>query len=102
MHHHEVLFPESFTFKPERWLGEPRAPTTGKLLSRYNVAFGRGARACLGLPMAYCEIYIALATLFRRFTFELYETGPEAVAFHHDMVTPQPPYYSKGVRVVVK
>lgn len=61
----ETLFPDSFMFRPERWLHEPKAPD-GSYLSRYMVSFGRGARSCLGIALAYAEIYIALATVFRR------------------------------------
>lgn len=102
MHHHEEIFPDSYTYRPERWLGNPKGPDGVKYLSRYNVAFSRGSRTCLGMPMAYCEMFIALATVFRRHELQLFETTKEEVSFHHDMVTPQPPYGSKGVRVLVK
>lgn len=102
MHHNERVFPDSFTFKPERWLGNPKGPDGVKQLSRYHVAFGRGARMCLGMPVAYCEIYITLATLFRRFDFELYQTDRRSVDFHHDMLTPQPAYDQEGVKVLVR
>ncbi|RDL42235.1 uncharacterized protein BP5553_02214 [Venustampulla echinocandica] len=102
MHHNETVFPDSYTYKPERWLGNPKGPDGVKNLSRYMVAFGRGNRMCLGMPMAYCEIYIALASLFRRFEFQLFETGRDNVDFAQDYVTPQPKKGSLGVRVLVK
>ena len=101
MHHHEEIFPDSYAYKPERWLGNPKGPDGVKSLSRYMVAFGRGSRICLGMPMAYAEIYITLATLMRRFEFSLYETGRENVEFWQDFVTPQPKPGSLGVRVLV-
>ena len=101
MHHHEEIFPDSYAYKPERWLGNPKGPDGVKSLSRYMVAFGRGSRMCLGMAMAYAEIYITLATLMRRFEFSLYETGRENVEFWRDFLTPQPKPGSPGVRVLV-
>ena len=48
VHHDESIFPDSHTFKPERWLDNPRAPN-GSPLDRYLVAFGKGGRSCLGI-----------------------------------------------------
>lgn len=101
MHHHEEIFPESHTYKPERWLGNPKGPDGVKALSRYMVAFGRGTRSCLGMHMALLEIYLTIATLFRRFEFQLFETDSSNVAFYQDFVTPQPKPGGLGVRVQV-
>lgn len=102
MHHHEEIFPESYKYKPERWLGNPKGPDGIKQLSRYMVAFGRGARSCLGMHMAYLEIYLTMATLLRRFDFELFETDRSSVDFFQDFITPQPKPGGFGVRVQVK
>lgn len=42
--HDPKIFPEPYKYAPERWLGPP-----GRDLERYQVAFGKGSRACLGL-----------------------------------------------------
>lgn len=102
MHHNETVFPDSYTYRPERWLNNPKGPDGVKKLSRYMVAFGRGNRVCLGMPMAYCEIYLTLASLFRRFEMELHETGRADVDCKHDFVTPKARLDSLGVRVMVK
>ncbi|MCJ1308869.1 hypothetical protein MMC25_002524 [Agyrium rufum] len=60
VHHDETVFPDSTTFRPERWLENPR-------LDRYLVSFSKGSRMCLGINMAYSEMYICLAAIFRRF-----------------------------------
>lgn len=39
--HDEKIFPDSFTFKPERWLNNPKGPDGEKYLSRYMVSFSR-------------------------------------------------------------
>ena len=96
-----VLFPSPNTFEPERWLGLPLSPT-GKPYSRYMVAFARGPRNCLGMHLAYAELYIGLATLFRRFEMELWETGRESVDIWMDRFVPRPRPGTKGVRVLIK
>jgi hypothetical protein len=47
-------------------------------------------------------MYLALATVFRRFDFELYETDVSDVKLAHDFYLPAPKLDSKGVRVKVK
>jgi len=71
MHHTESIFPDSYTYKPERWLGNPKGPDGVKHLSRYMVACSPGTRMCLGMQMAYLEMFATIATLFRRFDMEL-------------------------------
>ncbi|KAM3436075.1 hypothetical protein MY4824_004553 [Beauveria thailandica] len=101
MHLHEELFPESGAYRPERWLGDPRGPDGVKNLSRYMVAFGRGARMCLGMQMAYAELYMMIASMMRRLDLELYETDRSDVDFYVDWLTPHAKPDSKGVRVLV-
>ena len=99
--HPHKLFPDSHAYKPEGWLDNPKGPDGAKSLSRYMVAFERGSRMCLGMPMAYAEIYITLTTLMRWFNFSIFETGSENVDFWQDFVTPQPKPGSLGVKVLV-
>lgn len=101
MHHNEVIYPDSWSFKPERWLDDPRSPQ-GKKLSRYMASFGKGTRICAGMSLAYAELQVAIAALFRRFDFELYQTDKSAVELARVMFGPQPKKGTKGVRVLVK
>jgi len=48
VHHDEHIFPNSRSYIPERWLDSPKTKD-GHNLSRYFVAFGKGARSCLGI-----------------------------------------------------
>lgn len=48
------------------------------------------------------ELYVALATLFRRFDLELFQTTRDDVDFALDIVVPMPKKDTKGVRMVVK
>ncbi|KAF2034988.1 cytochrome protein [Setomelanomma holmii] len=102
MHHNKHIFPDSFAFKPLRWLGNPTAPS-GKPLKHYMVSFGKGTRNCLGINLARAEITIGLALLVRRFEFELYETTYDRdVKVVRDVVAPDCHPSSQGVRVLVK
>jgi cytochrome P450 len=101
IHTNETVFSEALTFQPERWLNDPTGPG-GRPLSHYLFSFGKGSRGCLGKELAYMELYVAIATIFRRFDIELFETTREDVDFVLDMVVPMPPRKSKGVRAVIK
>ena len=101
MAHDEAIFPDSYTFNPDRWLGGRVDGQNQKQLLRYMVSFGKGNRICLGMHLAYAEIFLALATLFRRFKTELYETDRTDVDLAHDMFMPHPRKGSKGVRVKI-
>jgi cytochrome P450 len=116
VHHDEILFPDSRSFMPERWLNNPKAPVlhtpasvaeskgggSGKLLSRYLVAFMKGSRTCVGMHLAHAQLHIVLANVFRRCELELYETEWRDVGFVRDMFVPMPASDGRGLRVLVK
>ncbi|KAI1111785.1 cytochrome P450 [Nemania sp. NC0429] len=102
MHTNTQVFPEPDVFRPERWLGDAKGPDGVKPLTNYLTTFGRGTRMCLGLNLAHAEIYIGLATLFRRHELELFETTRRDVEFHTEYLKAAPWPGSKGVRVTVK
>ena len=60
IHHDEDIFPESHSFRPERWIENPG-------LTRYLVAFSKGSRQCLGINLAYAEMYLVLFAIFKRY-----------------------------------
>jgi cytochrome P450 len=70
------VFPSPTAFRPERWLGEGDMQRKREL-ERFFVAFGKGGRMCLGMGFAMTELHITLATIFRRFDFELFGTSRE-------------------------
>lgn len=57
---------------------------------------------CLGVNLAWAEMYIGLATIFRRVELELFETESDAVDMGREYFVPLPKKGSKGVRVLVK
>ncbi len=103
----EEVYPEPGVFRPERFIENPR-------LRDKSLTFPRGSRMCLGMQLAYQEMYIILAGLFGRFDgpgdeqkkggewLELYETDRGDVEIVRDIVTENIRDASVGVRVLVK
>lgn len=92
------VFPDPYTFNPDRWLQGDES----KKLEKYMVSFSKGSRRCIGMHLAYAELYLMLATMFRQFRFELYETTRKAVDPKIDYFVPKPEHGTMGVRVLVK
>jgi cytochrome P450 len=106
IHHDPTIFPSPYEFNPERFLSDPR-------LDKYLVSFSKGTRQCVGINLAYGELYTTLACLFRRYggpeneegpegRLELYETDIEEVEMAADIFIPFVRKGSLGVRVLVK
>lgn len=86
---------------PSHNLSTVLAPATGRPLTKYLVPFGRGPRACLGQNFAMAELFLDLGMVFRRFEFELFETGERDVKMAANYFAPFPES-ANGVRVRVK
>ncbi|KAF8488488.1 cytochrome P450 [Russula emetica] len=67
----EEIFTRAHEFIPDRWL-QPESKTLGNWL----VVFSKGPRGCLGINLAYCELYLTFAYLFRRFDVREDPTKP--------------------------
>ncbi|KAL4982116.1 cytochrome P450 [Aspergillus falconensis] len=80
------IFDEPQTFNPERWI---LAAEKNENLSKFLVTFGRGNRSCIGMNLAYAELYNTLAAVVRRFDMELYRTTAEDIRFVRDMLLPR-------------
>ena len=52
--------------------------------------------------LAHAELHMALATVFRCFSFELYQTDVSDVEMAGDYSFPMPKLGSKGVRMIVR
>ncbi|PYI21619.1 hypothetical protein BO99DRAFT_430718 [Aspergillus violaceofuscus CBS 115571] len=88
--------------QPERWLHDPRGPDGLHPLTHYLTVFGRGTRMCLGLNLAYAELYIGFATLIRRHRLRLVGTTVRDVAFYAENTILSPWTGTKGVPVLVE
>lgn len=64
------------------------------------MSFNKGTRQCIGINLAYAEMYLALATA-ARFEMQLFETDESDVRFKHDFHAAFPKLDSKGVRAMV-
>jgi cytochrome P450 len=59
LHFNSSIFPEPYSFKPERWLNPTEA------MSKYWFAFGAGSRACIARNLATLELQLATERLGR-------------------------------------
>ena len=106
-----TIFPEPTQFRPERWL---EAEKEGRRLNRYLVSFSKGSRQCVGINLAYAELYICISRIFRWYNggkdgpggqggrLELFETSNDDVEFAADLFIPSPKKGTKGIRLLVK
>lgn len=56
----------------------------------------------LSNSLAYAEMYLAIATLIRRFDLELFETTKKNIEFARDFGTPFPDEGNYNIRVLVR
>uniref|UniRef100_A0A0W0FRE1 Benzoate 4-monooxygenase cytochrome p450 n=1 Tax=Moniliophthora roreri TaxID=221103 RepID=A0A0W0FRE1_MONRR len=61
VHLNSDVFPDPERFYPERWI-----EAKGYEADRYLVPFGKGPRSCLGINLAWSEMYMILGNIFRR------------------------------------
>jgi cytochrome P450 len=90
VHHREDIYPDPFSFRPERWLD--RKPGTYEWLP-----FGGGTRRCLGAALAMAEQRVVLRTMAAHLDLEADEPKPERP--RHRNVTMIP---ARGGRVVLR
>lgn len=75
-------FPDAEHFKPERWLD----PAQSAALEKSYISFSRGSRGCIGMNLAYAELFYTFAYLFRNFELELFETTQHDMEWHDAFV----------------
>ncbi len=90
VHHREDIYPDPFSFRPERWLDQK--PGTYEWLP-----FGGGTRRCLGAALAMAEQRIVLHAIAEQLDLEADRPEPERA--QHRNVTMIP---ARGARVVVR
>lgn len=69
IHYNEEYFPNPFTFRPERWLDDP------KTVRNAFAPFSLGPRGCAGKAMAYLEISLVVAKILWYFDFRATKIG---------------------------
>jgi cytochrome P450 len=70
IHHNEDYFPQSWSFQPERWLEGKESVVLAK---KAFCAFSKGSMDCIGRPVAYLALKLALAKLL--FTYDVRADG---------------------------
>jgi cytochrome P450 len=66
LHHNEDYYPDSFSYKPERWIADPETGVTEADVTKARdafCAFSLGNRGCIGKSLAYVELSITIARL---------------------------------------
>ncbi|KDR71505.1 hypothetical protein GALMADRAFT_143768 [Galerina marginata CBS 339.88] len=80
LHHNEIRYPDSFTFNPDRYLGDDlccaESAKLANVMERDHWTFGAGRRICPGLPAAERELWLAISRLLWAFTFEALPDEP--------------------------
>ena len=67
VHYNASIFPKPEEFRPERWLESTE-------LDNWLVAFSRGPRMCLGINLAWAELRLGFAHVYRKFNLEAAHT----------------------------
>jgi cytochrome P450 len=96
------VFPDPYAFVPERWL--PLDSPVVRQRRKSLVVFGGGTRMCLGVNMAWTELYLTVAALVRRFgsRLRLYDVDFDRdIKITVDGFNALPSRESRGLRVVV-
>lgn len=96
LHHDETAYPDSFSFRPERWIPHETVtdseaatctkthlsgisplqdPQQVKRAREAFCAFSLGSRGCVGKTMAYMELCLAMARIL--WTFDIRRAGEE-------------------------
>ena len=81
-----AIFEDPDKFKPDRWLADVNP--SAKELEQWLIAFSRGPRSCLGINLAWCELYIAFATMLRVFDMEIDKNSPPTDLRYRDTFLP--------------
>ncbi|KAL2802197.1 cytochrome P450 [Aspergillus granulosus] len=87
VHMNSQVFPEPESFDPERWT---KAAENGQYLNRFLVSFSKGSRQCLGMNLAYAELYLTLATVIRLVDMKLVDTTINNIQVGRDLGHPAP------------
>ncbi|KJZ71985.1 hypothetical protein HIM_08665 [Hirsutella minnesotensis 3608] len=80
MHTDEKIYPEAQQFDPERWID----PQAQKKAEKVYAPFSRGGRICLGMYLAWADMYFLVSTLVQRFDFDFSNTKADHFEFVSD------------------
>ncbi|GAM40082.1 hypothetical protein TCE0_034r12149 [Talaromyces pinophilus] len=75
MHLDGDIYPNPRSFDPDRWTDLD----TRKQYEKIYAPFSRGTRSCLGMHLAWAELYLTIAALVQEFDFSFEGTTPEDI-----------------------
>jgi len=90
LHHREDVYPDPYTFRPERFVGVKPGTYTW-------IPFGGGIRRCLGASLAMAEQRVVLRAVARRTDLAAVSARPEAPRQRNVTTIP-----GRGGRVIVR
>lgn len=101
-----AIFPKPKEFLPERWISGmlPVGFPDPLVARKFFVPFSRGTRSCVGMNLAYAELFLTVATLIRpggSVKMQLFKTSEKDMEVAYDWFNPCPPFESQGLRVLV-
>lgn len=89
LHHHPDYVDQPFSYEPGRWLHQdgklPEHRQNKEALNSVFSPFSVGARACLGKPLVYMEVCIAIARLVWEFDMRLAPNQHRDPLFERDV-----------------
>jgi len=96
LHMNPETFPDPYAFNPDRWL------TENSKMALDLAPFSKGPRICIGLNLAWCELYLIFGNIFRRLDLKIHATDDTIEDF-----TPVPadyfvPQWQKDYQVFVE
>ncbi|KAL0575627.1 hypothetical protein V5O48_006352 [Marasmius crinis-equi] len=86
LHENPDVFENPQVFSPERWI----QPHMKEVESAYLVPFSRGPRMCLGINLAWAELYLILGNVLRKLDIALCGTlGKDDYVKYREVFAPQ-------------
>ena len=85
IHTDPAVYPDPYNFHPERFLGNSEATTEAR---KNFVPFGKGMRMCVGMNLAWAELYLTVAALLTSVEMELVDTTARDALINAEYVYP--------------
>ncbi|KAJ7090846.1 cytochrome P450 [Mycena belliarum] len=80
LHHNEERYPDSYTFNPDRYMGDElscaESAKLSNVMERDHWTFGAGRRICPGLVVAERELFLAISRILWTFNVKAHPSEP--------------------------
>ncbi|THV04023.1 cytochrome P450 [Dendrothele bispora CBS 962.96] len=86
LHYDPRVFPDPYTFKPERWL--PGGSSNLSEMEHYLRPFSNGPRQCLGQNLAWAELYLIMGYVFRKLDLTMHDTSIDDFKHFKELFVP--------------